>query len=54
MLEPVGKLPAGYVYELPAFEATKLIHRRVATAVGSLGTMPDVALTEQECSEAEI
>lgn len=52
LIEDVAVLPAGFIYELPAFEAHRLIARRKATAVGRLGTMPDVTLTEQECAEA--
>jgi hypothetical protein len=52
--EPVGLLPAGFTYEIPRFEAERLIHRRVATAVGKLGTIPDLTLSDQECVEAGI
>lgn len=54
LTEDVGKLPAGFVYELPRFEAERLIARRVATAVGKLGTIADISLTEAECREAGI
>lgn len=50
--EDVGKLPSGFVYELPRFEAERLIARRKATAVGSVGVIADLVLTEDECVEA--
>jgi hypothetical protein len=52
LTEDVGKLPAGFVYELPRFEAERLLHKRKAVAVGSIGTMADLSLTEDECEEA--
>jgi len=53
LTEDVGKLPSGFVYELPAFEAQRLIARRMATAVGNFrGILPDLVLTEDECQEA--
>jgi hypothetical protein len=52
LLEDVPPLPKGLVYSLPAYEATRLIYRRVATAVGSLSVLPDITLSEQECAEA--
>jgi len=52
LTESVGKLPAGFVYELPAFEGVRLVHRRLATVVGSVGVLPDLTLTEDECFEA--
>ena len=52
LTESVGNLPSGFVYELPRFEAERLIIRRKATAVGTLGTIADLTLTEQECAEA--
>jgi hypothetical protein len=52
LTEDVGPLPAGFTYELPAFESRRLIARRKAVAVGRLGTIPDVKLTEDECREA--
>jgi hypothetical protein len=52
LTENVGKLPAGFVYELPRFEAVSLIHRRKATAVGNIGVMADLTLTEDELQEA--
>ena len=51
LVENVGLLPAGHVYEIPRFEAERLILRRKATAVGKLGTMPDLTLTEAEFAE---
>lgn len=56
LTEDVGVLPAGpgFTYELPAFEAHRLIARRKAVAVGRLGALPDVTLNEQECLEAGI
>lgn len=54
LTEDVGNLPSGFVYELPRFEAERLIMRRKATAVGTLGTIADLTLTEQECLEAEL
>lgn len=55
LLEPIGLLPAGsFVYELPRFESERLIMRRKATAVGNLGMMADITLTEDELAEAGI
>ena len=54
LTEDVGKLPAGFTYELPRFEAERLIMRRKATAVGTLGTMADLTLTQDECEDAGI
>ena len=52
LTEDVGNLPSGFVYELPRFEAERLILRRKATAVGTLGVFADLTLTDQECAEA--
>ena len=52
LIEEIGKLPAGFTYELPRFEAERLIARRAAIAVGNLGVIPDISLSEQECAEA--
>lgn len=52
LLVDVGKLPAGFTYALPAYEAQRLIARRMATAVGSLGQTADLELTEDELEEA--
>lgn len=54
LTESVGLLPAGYVYELPAFEAHRLIARRKAIVVGSVGTIADLVLGELEVQEAGI
>jgi hypothetical protein len=54
LLEDVGKLPAGYTYSLPRFEAARLCHRRKAVAIGSFSALADITLTEQECLEAGI
>lgn len=50
----VGKLPEGFTYSLPRFQAERLLARRVAIVCGNLHTIPDVALTEEECQEAGI
>jgi hypothetical protein len=53
LTESVGGLSAGsLIYSLPRFEAEKLIMRRKATAVGTLGTMADLSLTQEEFDEA--
>jgi hypothetical protein len=52
LTEDVGKLPAGFVYELPAFEAKRLLTRRKATAVGMLRQTADLALTPEEYERA--
>jgi hypothetical protein len=52
LTESVGNLPSGFVYELPRFEAERLIMRRKATAVGTLGTIADLTLSDLECREA--
>jgi hypothetical protein len=49
-----GKLPSGLIYALPRFEAERLIMRRLATAVGTLGILPDLTLSEEELAEAGI
>jgi hypothetical protein len=54
LIENVGPLPSGFIYNLPRFEAEKLIRRKKATAVGMLGVMPDLTLTEDEVAEAGI
>jgi hypothetical protein len=54
LTEPVGNLPSGFTYSLPRFESEILIMRRKATAVGTLGVMADLTLTEDECAEADI
>jgi hypothetical protein len=54
LTENVGKLPAGFVYELPPRLAQTLIASRKAQAVGNFGIMADLSLTEDECVEAGI
>jgi hypothetical protein len=55
LTDDIGILPAGsLIYSLPRFEAEKLIMRRLATAVGTLGVMADLTLTEDEFAEAGI
>ena len=44
----VGKLPAGFVYQLCRDEATRLIMQRKATAVGSLAAVPDLVISEDD------
>lgn len=46
--QSVGLLPGGYIFEIPRYEALRLIRHRKATAVGKLGTIADATLTEQE------
>jgi len=53
-LEQVGNLPPGLSYELPERIALGLIMRRKAQAIGSLGALADLTLTEEECREAGI
>jgi len=48
LTEDVGKLPAGFSYHLPRFEAELLIMRRKATAVGSLDASPDLIISEDD------
>jgi len=52
LTENVGRMPAHLTYELPAYEALRLIHRRKAHAVGTLGTVADLVLDEHDCTEA--
>jgi hypothetical protein len=51
LLEPIGNLPSGFTYSLPRFESEILIMRRKAVAVGKLGTIPDLVLSEDELAE---
>jgi hypothetical protein len=53
-IEDCGLLPRGCVFELPRFEAECLIMRRKAIAVGTINTLPDLTLTEDECIEAGV
>ena len=48
-----GKLSSGYIYSLPRRLAELLILHKLATAVGSLGILPDLTLTEDELAEME-
>jgi hypothetical protein len=50
----VGKLPTGFVYSLPRSLAELLVLHRLATAVGTLGVIPDITLTEDEVAEVGI
>lgn len=50
--EPFGLLPSGYIFELPRYEAMRLLRMRKAVAVGRLGTHADISLNEMECREA--
>lgn len=52
LTEDVGKLPAGYTYELPEYETLALIARRKATAVGRTRQAADLVLTPEECEAA--
>jgi hypothetical protein len=52
--QDVGKLPAGFIYNLPRLTAQLLIGKRLGIAIGSLGVMADLTLTEDECIEAGI
>lgn len=52
LTEDVGKLPAGFTYEVPRFEAERLIARRKAIAVGRLGTIADVVISEDDIDAA--
>jgi hypothetical protein len=52
LLENVGKLPAGFTYELPEREALALIARRKATAVGNTKQTPDLVLTQEDWEAA--
>jgi hypothetical protein len=53
-IENCGLLPKGFVFEIPRFEAERLIMRRKAIAVGTINTLPDLTLTEDDCIEAVI
>jgi hypothetical protein len=53
LTESVGKLPTGFIYELPRTLALALIHARHATAVGTFGPA-DITPTEQECIDADL
>jgi hypothetical protein len=52
LLEDVGKLPAGFTYELPEREALALIARRKATAVGDTKQSADLVLTQEDWEAA--
>jgi hypothetical protein len=52
LTEDVSVLPKGFIYSLPRFDAEILIMRRKAVAVGKLGMMADITLTEDELAEA--
>jgi hypothetical protein len=52
LTEDVGKLPAGFHYELPEREALALIARRKATAVGDTRQSADLVLTQDEIEAA--
>ncbi len=52
LTEDVGKLPAGFTYELPEREALALIARRKATVVGDTKQSADLVLTAEEWEAA--
>jgi hypothetical protein len=53
LTESIGRLPAGFIYELPEHEALGLIMRRKATAVGRYREQTaDLVLTEEEWEAA--
>lgn len=52
LTEDVGRLPAGYHYELPEREALALIARRKGIAVGRTKQAPDLVLTPEDCEAA--
>jgi hypothetical protein len=53
LIEDVGKLPAGFTYSLPMYEAQRLIARRKAVPVGAYKTVePDVVLTQEDWEAA--
>jgi len=52
--EDIGPLRAGLLCSLPAYEATRLVRRRMATVVGTLGVMADLTLTEDELAEVAL
>jgi len=53
LLVDVGKLPAGFVYDLPRYEAQRLIARRKAVAVGGYKQQSaDLTLSEEEWEAA--
>lgn len=52
LLSDYGKLPSGFCYSLPLHATWLILRRRIGVAVGTLGALPDLTLTEDEWEAA--
>jgi hypothetical protein len=46
--EPLGKLPAGILLQLPQMETLMIVRRGLCSVVGTLAATADLVLTRQE------
>jgi hypothetical protein len=54
LTEDVGRLPAGFTYQIPEREALALIAERKATAVASTKQTADLVLTHEDYEAATV